>query len=41
MHRINCHLLLEKLLDSGLSSCAAQRFEFLLTLTVKSSSLDL
>lgn len=36
MHRINCHLLLEKLLDSGLSSCAAQRFEFLLTLTVAS-----
>ena len=38
MHRINCHLLLEKLLDSGLSSCAAQRFEFLLTLTVTSET---
>lgn len=38
MHRINCHLLLEKLLDSGLSSCAAQRFEFLLTLTVASET---
>ena len=38
MHGINCHLLLEKLLDSGLSSCAAQRFEFLLTLTVASET---